>query len=257
MGSYQDDVLSALLAVISSGGGPIGTRAAQRSLEGMGFSMSESSVSRRLRELDQRGWTSRVGAKGRVLSREGRQQLAEVRRTTPVRADTGPIVDVKDIQDVLDLLIARKAVESAAAADAAMHANPEGVESLQALLNEHRRLIDSGNFTEQPGLLLHRKIADIAPNNKLRVLTGLILAPHLDGVEAVLDLIFGSKAHQKSALEDHQEIVNAISRRDPEGAEKAMNDHFVRMVMETEKSLAGHGESLLERLLDWVVSSSD
>lgn len=257
MGSYQNDVLYALLAVVGSGVGPIGTRTAQRSLEDMGLSMSESSVSRRLRDLDTHGWTSRVGAKGRVLSREGRQQLTDAQRTAPIKAATGPLVDVKDVQDVLDLLVARQAVESAAAGDAAMHSAPEDVESLQPMLDNHRVLIDSGRLSEQPGLQLHRQVAAIAPNSKLKVLTGLMLAPHLDGVEAVLDLILGSKAHQQSSLEDHQEIVDAIVRRDSERAQKAMNDHFVRMVAATEKSLVGDGGGLLERLLVWVDPSSD
>src|SRR5699024_8273298 len=103
-------------------------------------------------------------------------------------------LDVKDVRDVLDLLAARKAVETATAGDAALHATPEDVELLQKMLEGHRALIDSGRLTEQPGLGMHRQIAAIAPNSKLKVLTGLILARHLDGVEAVLDLILGSEA---------------------------------------------------------------
>lgn len=246
--------LHALLAVLESSVEPIGTRAARLALDEMGMSMSESSISRRLRDLDSRGWTVPVGTKGRVLSPEGRRHLSEFEQTAPSAPLQGHAVDVRDVRDMLDLLYARKAVESAAAANAAMRATAEDIESLQKLVADHRCALGTERMANQPGLDLHRKIAAIAPNRMLKILTGLVLAPHLDRVEAVLDIALGSKTHQHSVVDEHQQIVDAIVSRDPARAEKAVDEHFDNMIEAGEKFVLGDGASMMERLLTWMDS---
>lgn len=250
----RNGVLHALLAVLDNSSAPIGTRSARLALKEMGLSMSESSVSRRLRELDARGWTTPVGTKGRVLSAEGRQQLVEFEKTGRAVPRTGPAVDVRDVRDVFDLLYARKAVESAVAADAAIHATSEDIEKLQTLVLDHREALGTDRMLDQPGLDLHRRIAAIAPNRMLKLLTGVVLAPQLDRVMAVLDIVLGSKTHQHSVVDEHQEIVEAIIDRDPERAEKAVKDHFDNMLAAGEKFSLGEGAPMVERLLTWMDS---
>ncbi|OHZ01627.1 FCD domain-containing protein [Salinicola sp. MIT1003] len=248
----REGTLHALMAVLASSSAPIGTRSAQQALEEMGLNMSESSISRRLRELNERGWAISLGTKGRVISPAGREQLAEFEYSSPSKSPISRVVDVRSVQDVLDLLYARKAVESAAAASAATHATTEDIKALQALLKKHREALGTEQMATQPGLDLHRKIAAIAPNRMLKILTGLVLAPHLDRVEAVLDIVLCGHLHQSCVVDEHQKIVDAIVARDAKAAEQAVDEHFDSMIKAGEKSIVGDNASIITRLLSWM-----
>lgn len=253
----RNGVLHALLAVLGSSSEPTGTRASRNALEEMGFSISESSVSRRLRELDDKGWTVPVGTKGRVLSADGRSRLAQFEQVAPLTAaPPQSTVDIKDFHDVIDLLYARKAVESAAAADAAANATVADIEELQKVVDHHRTSLGTAAMIEQPGLDLHRRIASIAPNSMLRMLTGLVLGPHLDNVEATLDIALGRDDHQAGVVDEHQEIADAIAARDSVRAEKVVNEHFDHMILAAEQFLEEENVSVVQRLMDWMDSMS-
>lgn len=250
-------VLHALLAVLGSSSEPTGTRTARTALGEMGFRISESSVSRRLRELDDKGWTTPVGTKGRVLSSDGRQRLDQFEQVNPLNGVAAPApVDVRDFRDVIDLLHARKAVESAAAADAAAHATDDDIAELQAVVNTHRDALGTPVMAEQPGLGVHRKVASIAPNPMLRMLTGLVLGPHLDRVEATLDIALGLEDHQHGVVDEHQEIVDAIAARDAERAERMVNEHFDHMITAAEEFLEKENVAVVDRLLAWMRTAS-
>lgn len=252
MANDREGTLTALLAVLASSRGPIGTRAARQALQAMGIEISESSASRRLRELDERGWTIPVGAKGRVLSEEGRQRQAEREFSNRATATLGQAVDVRDVKDLVDLLHARKAVESAAAANAATYASPVDLEELKELVSRHKAAVGTPGMADQPGLDVHRKIAAIAPNRMLQILTGLVLAPHLDRVEAVLDIVIGSDDHQSAVVDEHQQIVEAICSRNTRAAERAMDEHFDKMINSAEHFIVGDNASVVTRLLNWM-----
>ncbi|MCM3659789.1 FCD domain-containing protein [Georgenia satyanarayanai] len=256
MANDREEVLRALLAVLASAPGPIGTRAARLALEEMGIAVSESSVSRRLRELDERGWSVPVGAKGRVLSPDGQRRHAALEFSDRTTASIGQAVDVRDVHDLLDLLHARKAVESAAAADAATHASTADLDDLQRLVAQHRQAVGTPDMAHQPGLDLHRRVAAIAPNRMLKTLTGLVLAPHLDRVESVLDIVLGSDSHQSDVVEEHQQIADAICSRDPEAAERAMDAHFDKMIDAGQRLIVGESASVVSRLLSWMETSA-
>lgn len=251
MGNHEEEA-QALLAVLASATGPIGTRSARLALGEMGIALSESSVSRLLRELDSRGWSVPFGAKGRVLTLEGQQLQAQFELSHQTSASLGAAVDVRDVKDLLDLLHARKAVESAAAGDTAVHATPADIRQLQELVGHHRSSVGTASMWDQPGLRLHRKIAAIAPNRMLKILTGLVLAPHLDRVEAVLDIALGTQDDQDRVVEDHQQIVDLIAAHDSAGAEAAMNDHFVKMIGAAGRYAARGDASIMSRLLQWM-----
>lgn len=264
----REAALHALLAVLDRAPGPMGTRAARQSLEELGLGMSESTVSRRLKELDERGWTVPVAAKGRVLSERGRRVLDEREHERPhghgrehgpdhetagVRPG-GQRIDVRDIRDVIDLLHARKAVESASAADAATHASPKDLQELERLVHEHREAIGTEGMLRLPGLAIHRKIAALSPNPMLKTLTELILSPRLDEVEAALDILLGSDDQLRSAADDHRRILDALRAGDAAAAEQAMNDHFDRMIEACERLVARGDSVVVERLLALVGS---
>ncbi|WP_051154929.1 FCD domain-containing protein [Ruania albidiflava] len=256
MTNDREATMRALLTVLASAPGPIGTRSARLALLEVGIDVSESSVSRRLRELDERGWTVPMGAKGRVISAEGRRRHTELEFSDRTTESLGRVVDVRDVRDLLDLLHARKAVESAAAADAARHAEQADIDELWELVGRHRDAVGTMELTQQPGLGLHRKIAAIAPNRMLKMLTGFVLAPHLDRVEAVLDIVLGAHDNQDAVVAEHAAIVDAIATGDAGRAEKVMGQHFDAMIGAGEKLLDGESASVVTRLLNWMDATS-
>ncbi|MGC5344389.1 FCD domain-containing protein [Streptomyces sp. DT24] len=249
----REGAMLALLQLMSVSSGPLGTRNAQRELARRGRELSESSVSRLLREMDARGWTTPVGTKGRKLAGEGRRRAAEA---VLAQSASGSLQHaVRDTKDLLDLLRARLAVESAVAGDAARAPEEDRLLRLQDLCDQHVRVVGSAPMIEQPGLLFHRGIVDMSSNRILKVAAEMMLAPHLDRVEAVLDTVLATRRDEEKVVAEHQAVLDRIRQRDPVGAEEAMRAHFEAMIEAAETSIVGGNEVLVQRLLDWIPDS--
>ncbi|MFD4986227.1 FCD domain-containing protein [Streptomyces sp. NPDC058374] len=246
----REGAMLALLQLMSASSGPLGTRNAQRELAERGRELSESSVSRLLREMDDRGWTTPVGSKGRVLAGEGRRRAAEA--VLSHRASDSLQHAVRDTKDLLDLLRARSAVESAVAGDAARSPDADRLRRLRELCDQHTHAVGSAPMIEQPGLQFHRCVVEMSTNRMLKVAAGMMLAPHLDRVEAVLDTVLATRRDEEKVVAEHQAVLDGIARQDPMGAEEAMKAHFDAMIAAVETSVVGGNEVLVQRLLEWV-----
>lgn len=249
----REGALAALLRGVDQARSPVGTRAARSLLDAAGYRVSESSASRLLTELDDRGWTTPLARKGRVVSDMGRREAQRLEALGSAWAFADPIA-VRDVADLLDLLRARRAVESAVAYDAAKNASSAAVERLRALHEGHRQAVGSDAMRDQPGLQLHRQLASMAPNRMLNVLTGVVLAGNLDRIEAVLDIIIGSHHKDAAVVDEHEAIIDAVERGDAIGAETTMRAHFDSMITTVETYIVGSNEEMLRRLLNWVES---
>lgn len=247
----REGALLTLLDEMSELEGPIGTRFARQALERAGISTSESSTSRLLRELDERGWTIPVGTKGRILSAAGRERAREAAFSARASANLQRAVDIKDMRDLLDLLHARQVVESAIAASAAQSATVTQIDQLRTTLTEHRSAVGSAAMASQPGLMFHRCVASMTTNRMFNTLAGVVLAPQLNGVEAVLDIILGSKHQNETVIDEHEKILFAIESGNAKKSEAAMRAHFDTMMNSAEKFIDGN-EPVFERLLVWM-----
>jgi len=248
----REGAMLALMQAMSTSSGPLGTRNARRELAERGMTVSESSVSRLLREMDARGWTVPVGTKGRVLAAEGRRRAAEA--VLADRASNSLNHAVRDVKDLLDLLRARCAVESALAGDAARKPDEPGIVKLQDLCDQHAGAIGSAPMIRQPGLQFHRGVVAMSTNRMLKVAAEMMLAPHLDRVESVLDTILATRRDEEKVVAEHQAVLDCIRRQDPVGAEQAMREHFEVMIAAAETAIVGANEVLVQRLLEWVPS---
>ncbi len=249
----REGAMLALLQLMSASSTPLGTRNAQRELAQRGREISESSVSRLLREMDARGWTTPVGAKGRTLAAEGRRRAAEAVLTH--RTSDSLQHAVRDTKDLLDLLRARRAVESAVAGDAAREPEEGRLAELRELCDQHAHSVGSAPLIEQPGLRFHRALVEMSTNRMLKVAAEMMLASHLDRVEAVLDTILATRRDEEKVIAEHQAVLDRIGHRDAAGAEEAMRAHFEEMIAAVETSIVGGNEVLVQRLLDWMPSS--
>jgi GntR family transcriptional repressor for pyruvate dehydrogenase complex len=253
----REGTMLALLRVLAEANAPVGTRtAASALLDSYDTKLSESSTSRLLQEMDTRGWTAPVAAKGRILTSEGRRRHEELVLSVQASATLTDAVTVRNVQDLLELLHARKAVESALAADAAMRATDEDVQILEVLLQAQSEATTAPSKDDPVGLHFHRRIADMAGNSMLKVLAGIVLAPQLNHVEELMDIILGTHQQESSVLGQHQAVITAIGARDATAAEAAMDAHFEQMISEAEQFLVGRNADVVARLLEFMESRS-
>jgi DNA-binding FadR family transcriptional regulator len=195
-----------------------------------------------------------VATKGRVLTPEGRARHERLVLSTRASDTFSSAISVHTVAGLLELLQARKAVESAVAADAADHCSPEDVKELEKLTQAQAAELVVEPTNSGSGLLFHRKIAEMATNAMLKVLAGVVLAPELDHVEDVMDIILGEHHQEMSVIDHHRAILEAIEAGDAGAAETAMDRHFAEMIGEAEKYLVGRNASVVAKLLEFMES---
>ncbi|MEW6521981.1 MAG: FCD domain-containing protein [Bacillota bacterium] len=216
-----------LLKYIHDQGEPVGSGSVAEWLRSLGFDISEATAGRVLRELDTRGYTLRLGYRGRVLTGSGQQHLedlaAERRRSNSgqelLNALRGP-----GLKDLVDVLVARRAIEREAARLAAARASHEDVAEMEDAVRLHE-LSESGGGPEQD-VRFHRLVARASGNRVLMAAVDLI---HQDGLlSPVLDYI--RKWVKSTIAADHRQVLLAISRRDAQAAERAMEAHIENVI---------------------------
>lgn len=251
----REGTMLALLGILAEAGEPVGTRTAAMALqERCHTKLSESTVSRLLQETDKRGWTTPVATKGRVLAAQGRARHEQLLISAQASNTLTSAVSVQTVAGLLELLHARKAVESAVAADAANHCTQADVAELKKLAQVQASRLATEPINGSAGLPFHRKIAEMGTNAMLKVLSGIVLAPQLDHIEEVMDIILGEHNEQMSVVDHHRAVLEAIEAGDAAAAERAMDRHFSEMIAEAEKYLVGRNTGIVERLLEFVGS---
>lgn len=136
----------------------------------------------------------------------------------------GLVVAELDQQQVTELYAVRDVLEGLAARLAAQHASPAEIAAMQDLLQRQAR----SHEDDLPALArLNRLFHDIV----YRAARNRYLVEVLDSFESSLALLPGTTyiapGRAASAMKEHAEMVEAIERRDPAGAE-ALARHHVR-----------------------------
>ncbi|MFE7216404.1 FCD domain-containing protein [Streptomyces sp. NPDC001698] len=245
----DDNVVDALLVIIGEAGGPVGARQISAALAERGRRVSESSVARRLRLLDAQGLTVQLGAKGRVLTEAGDRAVGRLRRASR-GASLVSASEVRTAQDVIHLLKARRAIEPEAVRDATRQISDDDLAVLGTIVAEHH---DRAQGEERPpraiALTFHRLVNAPAQNPLVQAMISIVLDSSHDRVEAALDVILETHHHGAVSVSEHEAIVEAMTRRDAEGAADLMRAHLDRLLGEVDAFIARYDAELLERLL--------
>jgi len=219
----------AALSVVAESGGPLGAWYLRRALAEKGVQASEATCGRLLRMMEDAGHVASSGRKGRAITPAGQKVLQEwfakqVRDRTKMALDQS--LRIQNPEELLDVLIARRAIESEAAALAAQRATPEDVDRLKAIIEEQQDLLDAGASATKQNNDFHLAVARIAGNRVL---------------EAALDIIYGHpdwmhvleyvRARVGSEMvEEHRRIIQEIARKRPTGARNAMVKHMNNVI---------------------------
>jgi DNA-binding GntR family transcriptional regulator len=137
---------------------------------------------------------------------------------------------VSDIQPAgfRDLLLVREPLEGLAARLAAVLASPADLDALRAVLDDHERVVDSGDEVANVELdtRFHAIIRDAAGNADLSAILGRIQArAHLSRYS-----LWRGTRNPRSAVAEHRAVFAAIAARDADGAERAARRHITNLM---------------------------
>lgn len=161
----------------------------------------------------------------RMPVREAIKRL-QVEGLVDVIPHKGATVATVTEEQMRDVFAVRVVVEGLAASLAAKLAEPQDVANLQALYKEMENLVASGDRQAQMAKNneFHNAIFRISRNSIIKS-----LGPSLvDSIERYRLRSMLMPTRPKEVLEEHRRILDAIVRRDPAAAERAIRDHIER-----------------------------
>lgn len=202
--SASEAVYASLRTAIEAGDLPVGTKLSSEAVLGTRFGVSRSVVREALRSCAALGLTR-----------------TETGRGTFVIAAQSTTDLVLGTFSSTDLLEARPHIEGPAARLAAERRSPADLERLKALMESMRTEDDAGAWVELD-TTFHLAIAAAGGNSVfIKVLSDIREA--MARQSETLNLVSGRRNPSDA---EHLDIIAAIEARDPDAAERAMQDHL-------------------------------
>ena len=206
-------VLEAIGAEITAGTLPAGAVLTLEQLQ-QRFGVSRTVARETMRSLEQLGLLTSRRRVGLVVRPSSDWMVFDPRVIRWRLAGPGRLGQLRSLTEL------RAAVEPVAAAAAARHASPEEVDELLALMARLRELGEAGQLDEflQVDQQFHALLLRAGRNEMFGALTGV-----------VAEVLAGRTRHglmpsrpRAEALDAHAAVAEAVRRRDPEAAERAM-----------------------------------
>jgi GntR family transcriptional repressor for pyruvate dehydrogenase complex len=168
----------------------------------------------------------RLQADGLVTSRQGAGTFVQKRPPEGLTRFAEP----SDVSEMLRCLELRMAVESQAAALAALRHTASQLADIETALNGIKTEMNTGNLAVSADFAFHHAVAAASGNvlflQVLQTLHGIIER----GMTVALSLTReGSPERAKRVFDEHHAIYRAIEQRDMQGAELAMRYHLDRL----------------------------
>lgn len=162
----------------------------------------------------------RLEDEGMIWRHVGKGTFVGPRQLTPDISTWSASISVDDFFD------ARLLLEPQLAAQAAVHATPADVQSIENCLSE---MATAPSFLhwKRADDKLHRVIAEATHNALLLMLYDMLRSQVKLGLEVRMEEVFGTPPGPRTATEaEHHAFVEAIRTHNPERAEQAMRDHI-------------------------------
>jgi GntR family L-lactate dehydrogenase operon transcriptional regulator len=234
MASRWEEQELQVLKLISTSEEPVGSWRLAQALTEAGIPTSEATAGRILKDLDRKGFTQKVGFKGRLLNPRGWERLRSLEREKQ-RRSTGEeflhLLRAHGPEELVEILVARRAIERETARLAALRITPQEVAALAAIVARHEEHLRSGVLSASDDADFHRRIAESSRNRVL--LAALDLIRHDDEVTPALEYI--RREMKGTVVSDHARILSAITARDPVAAEEAMVAHIDNVIRDVQR----------------------
>lgn len=233
----MDQLQYRVLEVLAESPNPEGAGSLVRRLSARGFHGSQATLGRALRVLDERGYTLRLSNKGRVLTSSGRHWLAGARHRQETHRwtrDTLTAVGQSTLTELRQSMVARRALERAIARLAAENASPSEIAELGRIIAGHRDNLAGGGRGAEEAVAFHVALAKASGNRFLVSAAELVRTSS----EALENLMYHLGATVGGSYGEHIEVVEAVAKRDPDAAERAMVTHLDELIRQIDLWLA-------------------
>ncbi|HPD96821.1 MAG TPA: FCD domain-containing protein [Synergistales bacterium] len=232
-----------VLHLLSVSAEPLGAGTIKEELARNGMDMSEASVGRFIRDLDNRGITERVGFQGRVLTPLGEERLGELVSEREKIVSTGAFLEAVKSREkdmLLEILVARRAIERELAALAAESRSEKDIAVLREILNRQNDLISRGEPMASTDPEFHREVARISGN---KVLQSAIEIIRKSGEGASFFEYIRTRVGSRVGS-DHEPVFRAIEAGDPDAAAAAMALHIDNIIRDVRTYWKDHMREL-------------
>lgn len=175
--------------------------------------------------LDERSLAEQLGI-SRTPLREAIARL-EQDGLVSVVARKGVFVQRKSLTEILEMIVAWAALESMAARLATIHASNKELTSLRRIATKYSNGALGARISEysDDNIRFHQRILEISKCALLKDMAdGLFLHMHAVRLRAM-----GEDDRVHRSVVDHEEIIEALERRDAEESAKRVREHTMRL----------------------------
>lgn len=218
---------------------------------GLGYA-SQSTLARRLKDIEREGLCFQSGREGRILSPSGLALFKSILEREERAGLLKTVQSISTSEGLEQMFRIRRAVEPEAAREFAASATEDDIERLREMQVHYREAVAPGG--PQPrGIALdfHRYIARKSKNPFVLLVLNEALHERTGRVEAAMDVVLQQERTHESSIHYHDGIIDAILRRDAEGAEDSMRVHLDNLLTEIEAMKPGGSLGLLDNILEW------
>ncbi|MCH1883978.1 FCD domain-containing protein [Agrococcus sp. ARC_14] len=225
--------------------------------EGLDYS-SQSTLARRLKQLERDGLCFQAGREGRILSPEGTARYRQLEEGATRSDLLTQVQSISTSEGLEQLLRIRRAVEPEAAREFAESATDEQIEELRATQALYREAVaPAGPHPRGAALGFHRHLATASNNPFVLLVLNEALHERTGRIEAAMDVVLQQQRTHESSVHFHDDIIDAIVRRDPVAAEESMRAHLDTLLAEIEQLKPGRDLDLLDSILEWSLTPDD
>lgn len=126
-------------------------------------------------------------------------------------------------QDFLSLVQARIVLEKEAARLAAINRTEENIAEIKHAAKQYQEKLQNGMSAIEEDLMFHVKIVEASGNSVLKSMM-ITITPNI--VKSFVNLKVCHERSNENTINQHDDIINMIEEKNPEGAVKAMERHL-------------------------------
>ena len=226
-----------LLDLLAESNSPEGSGVLLGRARTRGVDVSQATLGRALRFLDEHGFTVKLSNKGRVLTPDGRQWLAGARHRSQAQRwteETLLAVGHSTLTELSQSMVARRAIEGEIARLAAERATPLQLGELRRIVKAQANSLQAGGDGAEEAVAFHRALAESCGNRFLAAAANLVRTSS----EVLESLMFHLGTTVGSSYQNHAEVLEAITVRDGDAAERAMVKHLDELINDIDRWLA-------------------
>jgi GntR family transcriptional repressor for pyruvate dehydrogenase complex len=180
--------------------------------------VSRPSVREALRTLERMGVVDVRHGSGTTVAASGEDVLRSPLEYL-IALDRPSIADLHETRELLEVHLAGRAAE---------RRSPEDLAALESALRDMRAVLRDPRAVTDPDLRFHRAVAAAAHNRLLeRVMNCL-----QDHVREMMDAAWPGAKSMKNSWKAHADVYDAVLRRHPAAARRAMQRHMDEMTRE-------------------------